>query len=103
MAGVDVVLVLAILLHPSGHGMTDDFHLLGNLGLILHLLELANGLEAVFLKGIEIALCRVSQARRKKKRARTDCPGPLLSSLVRYWCGAKRSAEFLMVTEAVPR
>jgi hypothetical protein len=48
-AGVDGVLVLAMLLHPAGHGMTDHFHLVGNLGLILPLLKQANGLEVAFL------------------------------------------------------
>jgi len=41
--------VLAILLHPASHGMTDHFHLLGNFGLILPLLKPANGLEMAFL------------------------------------------------------
>jgi hypothetical protein len=46
----------AILLHPAGHALTDHFHLVGNLGLMLPLLDQVNGWEAAFLQGIEIAL-----------------------------------------------
>jgi len=44
-----------ILLHPAGHGLTDHFHLAGDLGLIPPLFEQANGLEAAFLSDSEIS------------------------------------------------
>ena len=44
-----------ILFHPTGHGLTNHLDLAGNGRLILASLEQANGLEAPFLQGFEIA------------------------------------------------
>jgi hypothetical protein len=100
-AGVDVGLVL---LQPAGHGLTDRFHLVGNLRIDSALARTGE----LLLRGVSQRhrnrVVQGSQARRKKrKKARTDCPGPFLSSLVRYWCGAKQRAESLMAAQAVPR
>jgi hypothetical protein len=48
--------MFAIFKYPAGHGLTEHVPLVGNLGLILPLLEQADGLEVAFLSGLEIAL-----------------------------------------------
>jgi hypothetical protein len=41
--------------------------------------------------------------RQKKEKGPKGLSGPFLSSLFRYWCGAKPRAEFLAVAQAIQR
>jgi len=45
----------AILLHPTGYGLTNHLDLASNAGLILASFVQANGLETAFLQGVKIA------------------------------------------------